>query len=106
MRRQSETLLILPLLPIFFLGMFPALLFGFLGFAGLGLFGILLICVGLADGLQANCDFNREVIIQGYARPTERAVQASNLHAAFRIAVVLEIVGAGLIIAALIGLFA
>jgi hypothetical protein len=65
-----------------------------------------LICVGLADGLQANCDFNREVIIQGYARPSERAAHASKLHAAFRIAVVLEIAGVGLIIAALIGLFA
>jgi hypothetical protein len=106
MRRQSETLLILPLLPIFFLGMFPALLFGFLGFAGLGLLGILLICVGLADGLQANCDFNRQVIIQGYARPSERAVHASNLHAVFRSTVILQVVGAGLIIVALIGLFA
>jgi len=106
MRRQSETLLILPLLPIFFLGMFPVLLFGFLGYGGLGLFGILLICVGLADGLQANCDFNREVIIEGYARPSERAAHASKLHAAFRIAVVLEIAGVGLIIAALIGLLA
>ena len=106
MRRQSETWLILPLLPIFFLGMFPALLFGFLGFGGLGLFGMLLICVGLADGLQANCDFNREVIIEGYARPSQRAAHASNRHAAFRIAVLLEIAGAGLIIAALIGLFA
>ena len=106
MRRQSETLLILPLLPIFLLGMFPALLFGFLGFGGLGLFGILLFCVGLADGLQANCDFNREVIIQGYARPSERAAHTSKLQATFRIAVVLEIAGVGLIIAALIGLFA
>jgi hypothetical protein len=106
MRRQSETLLILPLLPIFFLGMFPALLFAFLGFGGLGLFGLLLISVGLADGLQANCDFNREVIVQGYTRPSERAVHASNLHAVFRSTVILQVVGAGLIIVALIGLFA
>ena len=106
MRRQSETLLILPLLPIFFVGMFPALLFAFLGFAGLGLFGLLLISVGLADGLQANCDFNRQVIVQGYARPTERAVHASNLHAVFRSTVILQVVGAGLIIVALIGMFA
>jgi hypothetical protein len=95
----------LPLLPIFFVGMFPALLFGFLGFAGLGLFGLLLISVGLADGLQENCDFNRQVIVNGYARPSERAVQASNLHAVFRSTVLLQMVGAGLIIVALIGLF-
>jgi len=106
MRRQSETLLILPLLPIFFVGMFPALLFAFLGFAGLGLFGLLLISVGLADGLQANCDFNREVIVQGYARPSDRAAHASKLHAVFRSRGILQVVGAGLIIVALIGLFA
>jgi len=94
-----------PLLPIFFLGMFPALLFGFLGFGGVGLLGLLLICVGLADGLQENCDFNRQIIVQGYARPSERAVQASNLHAVFRSTIILQMVGAGLIIVALIGLF-
>ena len=95
----------MPLLPIFFLGMFPALLFGFLGFGGVGLLGLLLICVGLADGLQENCDFNRQIIVQGYARPSERAVQASKLHAVFRSTVILQMVGAGLIIVALIGLF-
>ena len=95
----------MPLLPIFFLGMFPALLFGFLGFGGVGLLGLLLICVGLADGLQENCDFNRQIIVQGYARPSERAVQASNLHAVFRSTIILQMVGAGLIIVALIGLF-
>jgi hypothetical protein len=62
MRRQSETLLLIPLLPIFLLGMLPMLLFAFLGFAGLGLFGLLLVCVGLAEGLHANSDFNRQII--------------------------------------------
>jgi hypothetical protein len=106
MRRQFETWLILPLLPIFFVGMFPALLFAFLGYGGVGLLGLLLISVGLADGLQANCDFNRQVIVQGYARPPERAAQASNLRTVFRSRAILQVVGAGLIIVALIGLFA
>jgi hypothetical protein len=106
MRRQSETLLIVALLPIFVVGMFPALLFGFLGYGGLALLGLLLICVGLADGLQESCDFNRQIIVQGYARPSERAVQSSNLHSTFRTAAILETTGAGLIIAGLIGLFA
>jgi len=44
--------------------------------------------------------------VQGYARPSERAVHASNLHAVFRSTVILQVVGAGLIIVALIGLFA
>ncbi len=33
MRRQSETLLLVPLLPVFLLGMFPMLLIGLLGFS-------------------------------------------------------------------------
>src|SRR5258708_12893099 len=76
MRRQSDALLLLPLLPIFFLGIFPMLLLAFLGFAGLVLLGILLICAGLADGLEANRNFNQEVIVHGYPLRTERPVQA------------------------------
>ena len=106
MRRQSETWLIIPLLPIFVIGLFPALLFGLLGYGGLGLFGLLLMSVGFTDGLQANSDFNQQLIIQGFARPSERAAHASKRHAAFRVAATLEIVGAGMIVAALIGLFA
>jgi hypothetical protein len=103
MRRQSETLLLLPLLPIFILGVVPMLLLAFLGFAGLVILGVLTICVGLADGLDANRNFNQEVIVHGYARRTERAVQASNLHTAVRFATVMSLVGAGLIVAGLLG---
>ena len=41
--RQSENLLLVPLLPIFLLGVPPMLLLSFLGFAGLVLLGVLLI---------------------------------------------------------------
>ena len=105
MRRQSEILLLLPLLPIFVVGMFPMLLFCFLGFAGLGIAGILVVCIGLSDGLHANSDFNRQVIVHGYARPSERAVHASNLHSAVRFATVMKATGAGLIAAGLLGSF-
>jgi hypothetical protein len=105
MRRQSETWLLLPLLPIFLVGIFPMLLLAFLGFAGLVLLGILLICAGLADGLNANGDFNQEIIVHSYARRTERAVQASKLHSATRFAAVIDVIGAGLIIAGIFGLF-
>jgi hypothetical protein len=44
MRKQSEALLLVPLLPIFLAGLFPMLVLALLGFAGLGLLGILLIC--------------------------------------------------------------
>jgi hypothetical protein len=102
--REPETLL-LPLLPIFFLGAFPMLLFAFLGFAGFCIIGVLLICVGLGSGLTANSDFNREVIVHGYTRGSERAVEASNLHSAIRFATAIIATGAGLIIAGLFGLF-
>jgi hypothetical protein len=101
--RESETLLLLPLLPIFFLGVFPMLLFVFLGFAGLVILGVLLICVGLTDALSANSDFNRQVIVHGYTRRSERVVQASNLHSAVRFATLMDVAGAGSMVAGIFG---
>ena len=103
MRRQSETLLLFPLLPIFLIGMFPMLLIGLLGFAGLAIFGVLLISVGLSSGIEAHDDFNRNVIVAGYARGSERSTRASHLHAETRLALRLEAVGVALIGAAVIG---
>ena len=103
MRRQPETLLLFPLLPIFLVGMFPMLLIGLLGFAGLAIFGVLLISVGVSSGLEAHADFNRNVIVGGHARGSERATQASDMHAATRLALRLEAAGVGVIIAAVIG---
>jgi hypothetical protein len=103
--REPETLLWLPLLPIFLLGVPPMLLLSFLGFAGLVILGVLMICVGLSDGLEANSNFNQQVIVHGYARRSERGIQASNLHSAIRFATVMNVMGAGLIIAGLCGFF-
>jgi hypothetical protein len=103
--RESETLLLLPLLPIFVVGVPPMLLLSFLGFAGLVILGVLLICVGLSDGLDANSNFNQEVIVHGYARRSERSIQASNLHSAIRFATVMNATGAGLIVVGLFGFF-
>lgn len=103
MRRQSETLLLVPLLPIFLLGMFPMLLIGLLGFLGLIIFGILLVCVGLALGLEAHGEFNEAVIVHGVARGSERATQASHLHAAIRSAAVLDVAGIALVLAGILG---
>jgi hypothetical protein len=103
--REPETLLWLPLLPIFFLGAFPMLLLGFLGFAGLVILGVLMICVGLADGLEASSNFNQQVIVHGYARRSERAIQASNLHSAIRFATFMAVTGAGFIVAGLVCFF-
>ena len=52
--RTSDTLIVLPLLPIFLVGLPPMLLVSFLGFAGLVILGMLLICVGLSGGFDAN----------------------------------------------------
>ena len=104
MRKRSETLLLLPLLPIFLIGMFPMLLIGMLGSAGLIIFGILLIRVALAGNMEAHGDFNQEVIVHGYARGPERAARVSDLQAATRMAVLLHISGAAMIVAGIAGL--
>ena len=91
--RTSESLIVLPLLPIFLVGLPPMLLLSFLGFAGLVILGMLLICVGLSDGFDANNAFNEEVIVHGYARRSERAVQASNLHSAIRFGTLMTATG-------------
>jgi hypothetical protein len=103
--RESETLLLLPLLPIFFVGIFPMLLFGLLGFLGISLFGILLVCVGLSDGLNANSNFNQQIIVHGYASRASRSMQAMDLHSAVRYALVVDMIGAALVAVGVCGFF-
>src|SRR5436305_8167602 len=100
--RNSETLLLLPLLPIFFVGIFPMLLFGLLGFLGISLFGILLICVGMSDGLNANSNFNQQIIVHGYANRADRPNQAM-MHSAVRFALLVDMIGAALVAVGLCG---
>ncbi len=101
--RTSETLLLLPLLPIFLVGIFPMLLFGLLGFLGISLFGILLVCVGLSDGLNANSNFNQQIIVHGYASRANRSMHATDLHSAVRFALVVDMIGAALVATGLCG---
>jgi hypothetical protein len=103
MRRQSEASLVIVLLPIFLVGMFPMLLMVLLGFAGLALFGALLMCAALSDTLRAHSDFNREVIEHGLAS-RERAVHASGLNATNRFAMLTLASGAALAAAGIAGL--
>ena len=103
MRSQSDSMLILPLLPIFLVGVPPILLFALLGFPGIIILGVLLICVGLTERLEANSDFNQQIIVHGYARQSERNLQASNLHSAIRFSAIVDLVGAGLIAVGLLG---
>ena len=99
MHRQSETLLLLPLLPVLLLGMFPLLLIGFLGFFGLIIFGILLVCASFTSRLEAQGDFNREIIVHGFTRASQRGARASDLHATNRFAALLGLAGTALILA-------
>ena len=103
--RQSDSILLFPLLPIFLVGMFPVLMMALLGFAGLGVLGILLISAALTDALDANNDFNQHIVVEGYARGTERAIYASNLHSAIRSATAIIIAGIAFIVVSLCGLF-
>ena len=103
MRSQSDSWLVLPLLPIFLVGVPPMLLFSLLGFPGIVILGVLLICVGLTERLEANSDFNQQIIVHGYARQSERNLQASQLHSATRFATLIDLAGAGLIAAGLLG---
>ena len=103
--RESDSIILVPLLPIFLAGVFPMLILALLGFAGLGLLGILLICAGLTDALEAHNDVNQHVIVGGYARRSEHAIHASDLHSAIRSATTMRIAGAALIAASLCGLY-
>ena len=103
--RPSETLLLLALLPVFVLGIFPMLLFGLLGFLGISLFGILLVCVGLSDGLNANSNFNQQVIVHGYADRYHRSMHSGDLHSATRFALLVDGIGAALVAVGVGGFF-
>ena len=105
MRSQSDSWLVLPLLPIFLVGVPPMLLFSLLGFPGIVITGVLLICVGQTERLEANSDFNQQIIVHGYARQSERNLQASNLHSAVRFATFVDLAGAGLIAVGLLGFY-
>ena len=105
MRSQSDSWLILPLLPIFLVGVPPMLLFSLLGFPGLVILGVLLVCVGLTERLEANSDFNQQIIVHGYARQSERNVQVSTLHSAVRFVTLVDLAGAGLITVGVLGFY-
>ena len=102
--RSSESLVVLPLLPVFLIGVFPMLLLSLFGPAGLIILGILIACAGLTDILDANTEFSEQVIVHGYARGSERAGQRTALRAEMRFAALMIAGGAALAIAGAGGL--
>jgi hypothetical protein len=103
--RESDSIMMVPLLPIFLVGAFPMLLLSLLGFAGLVIFGILMICVGFTDALEANSAFSEQVIVHGYTRQSERAVQRRTLRSEIRFALLMIVAGVGMAGSGLGGFF-
>ena len=95
----------LPLLPIFFLGAFPMLLLSLLGSGGLVILGILIVCAGFTDALEANSTFTEQIIVHGYAGGSERAGQRTALRSEIRFASLMVAAGAGLAVTGLCGVF-
>jgi hypothetical protein len=102
--RTSESFIVLPLLPIFLLGAFPILLLSLMGPAGLVIVGILIVCAGFTDMLDANSTFSEQLIVHGYARGTERAGQRMALRSEIRFAALMIAAGAGLAAVGVAGL--
>ena len=102
--RGSESFIVLPLLPIFLIGLFPMLLLSLLGPAGLIILGILVASAGLTDILDASGSFSEQIIVHGYARGSEREGQRTALRSEMRFASVMIAAGAGLALAGIGGL--
>jgi hypothetical protein len=102
--RTSESFIVLPLLPIFLVGAFPMLLLSLMGPAGLIIVGILIVCAGFTDILDANNSFSEQLIVHGYERGSQRAGQRMALRSEMRFAALMIAAGAGLVVAGIAGL--
>jgi hypothetical protein len=102
--RGSESLIVLPLLPVFLIGVFPMLLMSLLGPAGLVILGILIASAGLTDILDANSTFSEQIIVHGYAKGSERTGQRTALRSEIRFALVMIASGVALALAGIGGL--
>jgi hypothetical protein len=106
MHVKEPDILLLPfLLPLFILGSVPLLLLAFLGFAGLGLAGLLMLLAAQRDEFDAHDTFLQHAISDGALRPTDRAIYRTDMLSAIRLAFVLRIAGTASIICGAIGLY-
>jgi hypothetical protein len=71
--RGSESFIVLPLLPIFLIGLFPILLLSLMGPAGLIILGILVASAGLTDILDASGTFSEQIIVHTAMREDRNA---------------------------------
>ena len=106
MRRDySEFVLLVPLFPIFLLGMLPMLLFPLLGFVGLAVIGALVIACGFGEYSRAMAEFNEDVIVRGYLARSDQDRHLSSLKSASRFAKGFIASGVGIASSAIIGLY-
>ena len=106
MRLKEPDILLLPvLLPLFILGSIPLLLLAFLGYAGLGLAGLLMLLGAQRDESDAKDDFAHHAIADGVWRASDRAMQRRDVLAAHRLAQTLRVAGTTAIIGGVAGLF-
>ena len=101
----SELVLLVPLFPIFLLGMLPLLLFPLLGFAGLAVIGALVIACGFGEYMRAMGEYNEDVIVRGYLARSDQGRHLSSLKSASRLAKGLTAAGVGIASTAIIGLY-
>ena len=101
---QSESLLVLPLFPVFLIGAFPFLLMGFLGFAGIGVLGVLMMSAALTVALDADTEFNAQNSAARFAGRPDSLVQSSTRDAMVRFAKFVGFAGAALVAVAAAGL--
>jgi putative Mn2+ efflux pump MntP len=105
MRKSSEVSLLMPLLPIFLIGMLPLLVFPRVGFTGLAIIGVLMVAGALAERVRAMSEYNEHTIIRGYVAPSEQASYLSTLKASGRVATALNVIGVGMILVGFAGLY-
>lgn len=106
MRAREPDILLLPfLLPLFIVGSIPLLLLAFLGYAGLGLAGLLMILAAQRDEFDATSTIVQQTITDGVLNSSDRAAQRADVLNAMRLGHVLVIAGVVSIVWSIAGLY-
>lgn len=106
MRAREPDILLLPfLLPLFIVGSIPLLLLAFLGYAGLGLAGLLMILAAQRDEFDATSTIVQQTITQGALSASDRAAQSADVLTAIRLGHVLIAAGVVSIACSIVGLY-
>ena len=105
MRKSSELMLLLPLLPAFLLGMLPILVLSLVGFVGLAVLATLMIACAFAECLRAMSEYNEHTLVRGYVPTSDRARYLASLRSGFRLARGLSLAGVCMACISVAGLY-